>query len=445
MTLNTVALGDDVVDRIMTFCPTFSTLGSTILVSKTFYNVFQAHPMSIVQAVAYNVVGPALPQALRVVRYPYRWWYREEWEEEDEDDPDPSELAPKSDSMAEACPEEHSASVITYEEQRKLLKNAEVINEFENIYSLTQKDRTSKTSVLTWEESWRFRRAAYRIMLYCNLFPASRYDLDQLSGLEEDEVRDIQQQRTALLSTYPTDELLQLYAVARFMRDAFVAVASSNDEPHSEEILDAVLGTGPDGVTRAWKRRSIDGLEAALYIYNLFTESDARNVLGYFETPLANIWDARGIEAPEDGSQCATPGGLKLLTEANWDRLPLMLTDLLKNKLKSCLAVTKPFIDLTEHIYNSDAQGPWIAGMFALKETPGAWDGWEREMSYCQPCLTKFLEDHVWKWFLRERLMGKARWVPQEDCEYGYDCKMAHRNSHASTKNHLCAPIKGDV
>jgi hypothetical protein len=37
-------LADDVVDRILTFCPTFVALQSMVLVSKAFYNVFQTHP-----------------------------------------------------------------------------------------------------------------------------------------------------------------------------------------------------------------------------------------------------------------------------------------------------------------------------------------------------------------------------------------------------------------
>lgn len=37
--------------------------------SKAFLAVFEAHPNSIIQAIAYKVTGPALPQAMRVVRY----------------------------------------------------------------------------------------------------------------------------------------------------------------------------------------------------------------------------------------------------------------------------------------------------------------------------------------------------------------------------------------
>jgi hypothetical protein len=42
--LNGLPLDDDLVDRILTFCPTFTSLQTMILVSKAFYNVYQLHP-----------------------------------------------------------------------------------------------------------------------------------------------------------------------------------------------------------------------------------------------------------------------------------------------------------------------------------------------------------------------------------------------------------------
>jgi hypothetical protein len=58
------------------------------------------------------MVGPALPQALRAVRYPL---YDPDgnFRETDKDDPD---------TMATTCPEEHGPSFIISEEKRKLEK-----------------------------------------------------------------------------------------------------------------------------------------------------------------------------------------------------------------------------------------------------------------------------------------------------------------------------------
>ena len=61
-------LHPDVLDKILLSLPDFQTLSAALRTSRThFYSVFQAHPKSIVLSIAYNVVGPALPQAVRVV------------------------------------------------------------------------------------------------------------------------------------------------------------------------------------------------------------------------------------------------------------------------------------------------------------------------------------------------------------------------------------------
>ncbi|KAF8207326.1 hypothetical protein K438DRAFT_2077410 [Mycena galopus ATCC 62051] len=143
----------------MTFCTSFDALKNITLVSKTFYRVYQTHPKSITYAVAANVVGPALPQALRVIRYPYP----PDRQTRDEQGEEP---------LAKACPEGDTiaASGITVEEKNALCDNMDTVQTLEDIYSLSQKDRTSNTSVLTLAESYRFQRAAYRIMFYCTLF-----------------------------------------------------------------------------------------------------------------------------------------------------------------------------------------------------------------------------------------------------------------------------------
>ncbi|KAF7346974.1 hypothetical protein MVEN_01450200 [Mycena venus] len=408
---NVPPLGDDIIGRIMALCPTFDTLQST---ARTFFK-------SITWAVAHSVIGPAVPQAVRVVRYPYYDRNTNKGWRIEHRDPD---------LMAAVCPE-GGATLIMTQDALKLVENAKVISAFENIYSLTQKDRTSRTSVLTPQERWRFQRAAYRIMLYCNMFPGTRYDLDELADMEQDIVKAVQRQRTAVLREYPTDELLEVYAVARFMRDVLEGIKDNA----AEDVVDTLLATGPCGVVRAWEARSLEDVPDELYW--LGKESDDNNTLytGYFDIPFAQIWSAR---------KCAAPAGLKLLTEANWHRLAVDPKMFLKGKLKDSPTITAAFTAATEHLQKSGNLSPWIAGMFNIKQTSGPWDGWERDMSYCQPCLTKFLEDHVWVWYLNECVQKGA--VPVENCWYGYNCKtMVHNRKHAVAKNHLCIPTQGDV
>lgn len=150
---------------------------------------------------AYNSVGPALPVALRVVRYPTSGV-----------DPDLDPL-----TVAHECPEDHMANVITAVEQCELLKNAAVVAALEDVFSLQYKSRHSRTSVLTAVESERFRRAAYRAMLYSKLFPAHVYEADEVDVTDPVQIAKIQEQRAAVLGVYETQELLEMYSFVRFM------------------------------------------------------------------------------------------------------------------------------------------------------------------------------------------------------------------------------------
>ena len=68
--MNFSLLPSDVLDRILTSVPDFDTLSAVLQTSKSlFYDVFQHRPRSIVRSVAYNVVGPALPQAMRLIHH----------------------------------------------------------------------------------------------------------------------------------------------------------------------------------------------------------------------------------------------------------------------------------------------------------------------------------------------------------------------------------------
>jgi hypothetical protein len=136
--------------------------------------------------------------------------------------------------LATNCPEEHdTASLITAKEKILLQLDSELVEALENLYSslcvpfcglgceltvIRFKDRNSQTSVLNWEESHRFRRSMYRIMLYCELFNGSRWNLDEIDILDEEIFNRIWSQRTAVLDTYPLDEILEIYSSVHFLR-----------------------------------------------------------------------------------------------------------------------------------------------------------------------------------------------------------------------------------
>lgn len=58
----------DIVYRILIHLPDFKSLATAILTCSGIYRVYSTHPTSVRRAIAYNLVGSALPQALRLVR-----------------------------------------------------------------------------------------------------------------------------------------------------------------------------------------------------------------------------------------------------------------------------------------------------------------------------------------------------------------------------------------
>jgi hypothetical protein len=63
-------LSSDIIDCLFTSLPDFATLFSTILVSKSFHEVFQTHPRSILTSVTTTQIGPELlPCAIRLAHF----------------------------------------------------------------------------------------------------------------------------------------------------------------------------------------------------------------------------------------------------------------------------------------------------------------------------------------------------------------------------------------
>lgn len=106
----------DIIDHILTCLPDFKTFLSLVTTTKIFNTTFQARPHSIIRAIAYNEVGHALPQALRLVRCEAGHFH----------DADLSDL-----------PEEKTAmnTPIQPEEACALVKNAKVAHSLEDLFS----------------------------------------------------------------------------------------------------------------------------------------------------------------------------------------------------------------------------------------------------------------------------------------------------------------------
>ncbi|KAJ7167846.1 hypothetical protein C8R46DRAFT_1094322 [Mycena filopes] len=486
-TIRGVQVPNDVLGHILSSCPDFTTLGAAVGVCSTWQRVFETHPTSTLLAVAYNVVGPALPQAVRFMRYPYpektpnEWGDGEDGEDDDEeedpeatDDDSDDDGAGPSKKKAKAKPQKktkvaatftlHEGAAIgalTVEERMKLQKNAAIVEKLEALFSLRHKNRTSKKSVLTAVESHRFTRAMYRIMLYCELFylPLNLDDIDSMED-EPGVLEKIKEGRQVMLERYTLPHQAEISAVVTFLHELIGEVLDGDDVERTfilaPSLKDICLATGPAVILRAFEARSVDVFEEELEVEMMSSGEDNQLYSGFFSEPLEKIWEEANVVPPETGfdvimddvqsvapdscAQCNAKG-VKLWSETNWDELiNVDFCDLLQGQLNKNEIETEALVQLfmspncgadvvVSEIYNGGLLLPEFVGK------------WRRDESLCEGCLEKLVGAHLHLWLYKRKVAGG--WKPQQKCWYGYNCKtQVHKPNHAKEKSHLCAPTR---
>ncbi|KAJ7923604.1 hypothetical protein B0H13DRAFT_2655072 [Mycena leptocephala] len=316
---------------------------------------------------AYNTIGPALPQALRALRY---LLYDPDGNFRETDKID-------LDTMATAC-RKSTMPVLLPRKRNKLEQNSEVVNTLEDIFSLTcvarpihpraynsifgQKTGPHGRNILMPEESWHFQRAVHRIWLYTSIFPGDRYSLDDINELDHDKIDLIQRQRTAMLNEYPTDELFQIYAVVRFFRGILAGVW---DEEHDNPNNPSISGAG--------RHRRRMGTPFIPISRGRGEPTVQRLLL----PPSRKHLDRRAIldtitGADDTSSKCAASCRLTIPTETYWHRLHIWRDDLLNGWLKSSSDLSG---SLTASAFqhkgrNRRGIGPWIASLSMCPAQP---------------------------------------------------------------------------
>ncbi|TFK52503.1 hypothetical protein OE88DRAFT_1410086 [Heliocybe sulcata] len=201
-TQNFVSLSDDLIDCILMFLPDFSSLFSFILASKRIYDIFDRHPISILQPIIQEEIGPAFPQALRLVRVAADMRSRnpDHW---------PSERVVVD-------------NPVTLREAACLARNASTIGQLEDIFSRSNKDfySSSPKSVLSASESKQFHVAAYRFWLYAKAF-RPEYDLQGM--LLEDCIRF----RSTFFQHLVDAELREFTCFVQFLADVVLWVGTA--------------------------------------------------------------------------------------------------------------------------------------------------------------------------------------------------------------------------
>ncbi|KAJ7181536.1 hypothetical protein C8R43DRAFT_969476 [Mycena crocata] len=500
MTIRGVTIPNDVLDQILGASPDFDTLRAAQGVCSTWHRVFETHPKSLVLSVARRMVGPALPQAVRFVRYPYpekgSEWGDEDSEEEESvtEDSDDEDVGTSKRKPKAVCSERDPIGELSGKEQKQLQKTAKVVEELEALFSHRHKSPASKSSHLTVLESHRFMRAMYRVMLYCELFYLP-LNLDDIDAMEEepDAIVKIVRGRHAFLNEYATDEhLLEMRAIIAFLYELIQEVIEDADD--FERLKDICLSTGPAVILQAYRDKTQEPFEDALEVEVLTSGEDNAFFGGFFSAPLAKIcktrkivlpvsaWgaiidDAAPVKVRTKASACAQcgvyAGGLKrvvLYNEGNWANLIAVdFCALLKGQLADneyeAGALVELFMSASGSSSSSSSSSSStsskstsnsssysrtcpadvvVAEIYALdvKSRAPEFVGWKKEESLCGVCLERFVGEHLHLWLYQRKV--RDGWKPTEDCWYGWNCNtQIHKVDHAKAKNHLCKPRRG--
>ncbi|KAK6991766.1 hypothetical protein R3P38DRAFT_2803474 [Favolaschia claudopus] len=383
----TLILPNDILDRILQWSPTFQTLLAAICVSKAWYNVFQTHPKSTLRSVATNVVGPALADAVRVLRY-----------------------AKNEDTTS--SDEEFDA--FSKEEFIRLRVNANVVNELEAIFRLNMPD-----------------------------------DEDSVMELEENERDEIVSRRTAMLDKYSTNELVELNATLTFLRS--VALSSGGEDGDLDDDDDAIrvnsdmlISPGPASVLEAHQCQEISTLVEQIGD-TVWSAGPFSLLLNFFTAPLQRIWNQRQVDAPSNSDeemreilldkQEVSPSAAafqklnNLAFEAtvvgavithsyakkqeDWNELHLDLRPLLRGKITGNFTDMGVFDDAKP---NKNIPR-MMAELFEVPRTEDKFKDWNKSDALCSTCLNKFVSAHLHIWLLERKL--KDGYDALEDCPFG--------------------------
>ncbi|KDQ62629.1 hypothetical protein JAAARDRAFT_30543 [Jaapia argillacea MUCL 33604] len=445
-------LDDDLVDRILTVMPDFSTLRSAIMISKAVHQVFQRHPNSIIRAVAQNIVGPSFPQALRVARLQQR----------------PSAQYTREFTLDELPAEEIAQNVVlTPTDARLLAKNAPVVHELEDLYSWRNKDRTSNVSKLSEHESILFQRGIYRFWAYQAIFGNRLPEEDQEDHEEDDEDSESEEdfddddyerkfeikrlKRVSFVKSIPNPERWEFARGLIFLGETLAWVEIAMGRYRNDHVFEHyLLSFGPKAVLDSYRTggATFDTVwngsgRTDLFIWQTLSEVFGVNLVDWMRSPDGQVSFVTEVNGTDDKCQrCDAVKGIELWNISNFSLLKGMagvgssiaadLPGRLSENGRECTS-------LHAHVKN-----PAFSWKTMMHEMFNAAEGWNENDWLCTDCISAFRKEHLMSWWANRKLADGS--LPLEDCWYGYNCRtQVHRPFHASKLNHLCAPTRGDA
>ncbi|KAH7885296.1 hypothetical protein F5I97DRAFT_1884339 [Phlebopus sp. FC_14] len=444
--MNASLLNADILDRILMSLADFESLLSSILACKAIHSVYRARPASIDRAVAYNLVGPALPQAIRYLRCRKSGlWLRpnDELLGEDDFEKDP---------------------VLKLWEIQSLSALSRQTVKLEDLYSWREKDCMCRTSQLSAIESYRFRRALYRTALFLAVYGMEGYDaMNFFNNIDDDEDDDgveeklfqFQKMQRQFMEAFSTADLKEIDSLARFLLDIYNWSVLAQGTITGDPSYFLFTGSLPNGVLDAYEGRLVDSYDDDVpgSVYDEFILYTVSEVLENRKVPRITEEQAKVAILDEivgTGITCKrceivhVPRN-NLWCPTNWEYLKGVINPgEMHRTLKGNLPQSVDFVEKANfiNIWRLDRYSELVGEVFEQKTD--AYSGWEKEDLICIACLREFLRDHLHLWYVERR--RKQGLNAHEDCWYGYDCRtQSHKLAHATRLNHFCEPTKGDA
>ncbi|KAJ3761514.1 hypothetical protein EV360DRAFT_80169 [Lentinula raphanica] len=471
---NGLPVPDDIIYEILLSSPLFSSLKATLLTCKQFYRVFQSHPNSVVRAVAYNITGPALPQALECIRHPFVPVHSRPLLRLSLSDPD---------DLGDLL----SAPIIP-SETYQIVANSKIVKRLEDMFSFRYVDRTASTSQLSPSESRVFCIAVYRLMLYGAIANLDAWIHEELNSEEGDRVtlldnREDTEKGDKLFSRLSTLELLQLHSVAEFLKEVLCFCARNYD--YADEICDLVVVAGPGRIFNGFDNKGRDGLRFLDDFSCFFRLEDPETLASLSSSPLLRILDLRNVEPPsgfahwlsvssrasERNSQCDrcqetfdfgahSKSTFTEISNGECYRLhityqqnygPQHIHQYLKSNLRCNTSEISAFIErikefgaslLLLQMWNDLWRLDLVQQQPEDQQFPYTLPDWTEDSYLCPVCFTSFLSENLWLWWRHIKSSSKTL---KQDCCYGFNCELQVKSAlHAEDFNHLCEQTQVD-
>ncbi|KAG8221337.1 hypothetical protein J3R82DRAFT_1505 [Butyriboletus roseoflavus] len=140
----------------------------------------------------HGLVGPAILQASQLARY--------------------QAFRSTNKNVVEVDENDVISQKPTSEEERIIVSNTAVVSALENLFSWMHKDKTQRTSQLSYIESWRFHRAMYRVWIMSTLYGYGSAAHGQRAMGASSSTQE------AFLQKFTSQELIQINKVSRFLK-----------------------------------------------------------------------------------------------------------------------------------------------------------------------------------------------------------------------------------